>query len=56
MQEVKALERLSSRAEKQRVFKDLLRQWHPDKNPERVEVATAVFQLLQNEKRRVLNS
>jgi len=25
----------------------LLREWHPDKNPERVEVATAVFQFLQ---------
>lgn len=28
----------------------LLREWHPDKNPERVEVATAVFQFLQKGK------
>jgi len=31
-------------------FRALLRQWHPDKNPSRVEVATAVFQFLQKGK------
>jgi len=31
-------------------FRALLRQWHPDKNPGRVEVATAVFQFLQKGK------
>lgn len=31
-------------------FRALLRKWHPDKNPERVEVATAVFQFLQKGK------
>jgi len=28
-------------------WRALLREWHPDKNPERVELATAVFQFLQ---------
>lgn len=31
-------------------FRALLRKWHPDKNPERTEVATAVFQFLQKGK------
>lgn len=31
-------------------FRALLREWHPDKNPDRVEVATAVFQFLQKGK------
>lgn len=30
-----------------KMFKKLLREWHPDKNSERVELATAVFQMLQ---------
>lgn len=33
-----------------REWRTLLRQWHPDKNPDRVEVATAVFQFLQKAK------
>eukprot|EP00401_Gymnodinium_catenatum_P020917 CAMPEP_0117600122 /NCGR_PEP_ID=MMETSP0784-20121206/76309_1 /TAXON_ID=39447 /ORGANISM="" /LENGTH=84 /DNA_ID=CAMNT_0005402713 /DNA_START=131 /DNA_END=382 /DNA_ORIENTATION=+ len=31
-------------------WRALLRQWHPDKNPDSVEVATAVFQFLQKGK------
>lgn len=31
-------------------WRALLRRWHPDKNPERQEVATAVFQFLQKGK------
>lgn len=31
-------------------WRALLRHWHPDKNPDRVEVATAVFQFLQKGK------
>jgi len=31
-------------------WRALLRKWHPDKNPDRVEVATAVFQFLQKGK------
>eukprot|EP00931_Biecheleriopsis_adriatica_P118286 TRINITY_DN93723_c0_g1_i1.p1 TRINITY_DN93723_c0_g1~~TRINITY_DN93723_c0_g1_i1.p1 ORF type:complete len:284 (-),score=93.88 TRINITY_DN93723_c0_g1_i1:8-859(-) len=33
-----------------KAWRALLREWHPDKNPERVEVATAVFQFLQKGK------
>merc|ERR1712217_805282 len=28
-------------------WRALLRAWHPDKNPDKVEIATAVFQFLQ---------
>mmetsp|Transcript_139215 Transcript_139215/g.259637 ORF Transcript_139215/g.259637 Transcript_139215/m.259637 type:complete len:381 (-) Transcript_139215:106-1248(-) len=31
-------------------WRELLRQWHPDKNADRAEVATAVFQFLQKAK------
>lgn len=31
-------------------YRSLLREWHPDKNPDRVELATAVFQFLQKGK------
>lgn len=31
-------------------WRALLRKWHPDKNPDRVEVATTVFQFLQRGK------
>lgn len=31
-------------------YRKLLREWHPDKNPDRKEVATAVFQFLQKGK------
>merc|ERR1712039_207004 len=31
-------------------FRALLRQWHPDKNPDKIEVATTVFQFLQKGK------
>lgn len=31
-------------------FRALLRQWHPDKNPEKKDLATAVFQFLQKGK------
>jgi len=55
MQQLKALQRLATKEEKQRAFKDLLRAWHPDKNPQSVEVATAVFQRLQAERKRVLS-
>eukprot|EP00930_Biecheleria_cincta_P067627 TRINITY_DN5433_c0_g1_i1.p1 TRINITY_DN5433_c0_g1~~TRINITY_DN5433_c0_g1_i1.p1 ORF type:complete len:615 (-),score=132.33 TRINITY_DN5433_c0_g1_i1:67-1911(-) len=37
-------------------FKELLRAWHPDKNPKSPEVATVVFQMLQSEQGRVLDS
>lgn len=39
-----------SREAREKGFKDLLRVWHPDKNPENPEVATVVFQMLQAER------
>lgn len=36
--------------ERMKEYRQLLRQWHPDKNPDKVEVATAVFQFLQKAK------
>lgn len=41
---------LPDKESRQKAFKDLLRAWHPDKNPSNSEVATAVFQRIQSEK------
>eukprot|EP00927_Polykrikos_kofoidii_P019590 TRINITY_DN19177_c0_g1_i1.p1 TRINITY_DN19177_c0_g1~~TRINITY_DN19177_c0_g1_i1.p1 ORF type:complete len:466 (+),score=90.29 TRINITY_DN19177_c0_g1_i1:122-1519(+) len=54
MHELNAVRQLATKKERQKAFKDLLRAWHPDKNPKNVEVATAVFQRLQAERSRVL--
>jgi len=53
MEALKNLTKLQSIEPKEQRAKEwrlLLRNWHPDKNPERVEVATAVFQFLQKGK------
>lgn len=53
MEALKVLTKLQGEASKEQRAKDyrlLLRKWHPDKNPDRVEVATAVFQFLQKGK------
>lgn len=42
------IKRIPSSPERKSLFKNLLREWHPDKNADRLEVATAVFQLLQS--------
>jgi len=42
------------RDEQRKASKELLVQWHPDKNPERGEEATRVFQWLQNRRKEVL--
>jgi len=55
MQQLKALQNLPTKEERHRGFKDLLRAWHPDKNPQNVEVATAVFQRLQAERKKALS-
>jgi len=46
-----ALQKLEDVEQRDREFRALLRRWHPDKNPERAELATAVFQFLQKGKR-----
>lgn len=44
------IKEIGSKEERQKEFRSLLRAWHPDKNPENVEVATIVFQFLQKGK------
>lgn len=44
------LRKMTDREARIKEWRNMLRQWHPDKNPDRVEVATAVFQFLQKGK------
>mmetsp|Transcript_33866 Transcript_33866/g.79183 ORF Transcript_33866/g.79183 Transcript_33866/m.79183 type:complete len:333 (-) Transcript_33866:77-1075(-) len=44
------LKEVESKDQRMKEWRTLLREWHPDKNPDRVEVATAVFQFLQKGK------
>mmetsp|Transcript_149236 Transcript_149236/g.278314 ORF Transcript_149236/g.278314 Transcript_149236/m.278314 type:complete len:512 (+) Transcript_149236:88-1623(+) len=46
--------RTSSEADRRAFVKRLLVKWHPDRNPESIETATAVFQYIQQEKERLL--
>uniref|UniRef100_A0A7S4V8R4 RanBP2-type domain-containing protein n=1 Tax=Alexandrium monilatum TaxID=311494 RepID=A0A7S4V8R4_9DINO len=50
LEELMKLRSLETKEARMTEFRALLRKWHPDKNPERVEVATAVFQFLQKGK------
>lgn len=54
MRQLLSLKQNPSREARQKGFKELLRVWHPDKNPESCEVATAVFQMIQAERSRIL--
>ncbi|CAE7208293.1 unnamed protein product [Symbiodinium natans] len=53
MRQLIILRQHPSKEARQKGFKDLLRMWHPDKNPGSPEVATAVFQMIQAERGRV---
>jgi len=44
------LTKIEPKEQRAKDFRNLLREWHPDKNPERMEMATAVFQFLQKGK------
>jgi len=44
------LQSIEPKEQRMRAYRELLRQWHPDKNPDKVVVATAVFQFLQKAK------
>lgn len=44
------LKNVEPKEQRAKDFRLLLREWHPDKNPERPEMATAVFQFLQKGK------
>jgi len=50
LKELLELKKIQDASERNKQFRALLRAWHPDKNPERSEVATAVFQFLQKGK------
>jgi len=50
LQKLMDLKDIESKDTKIKEWRKLLRQWHPDKNPEKKEVATAVFQFLQKGK------
>eukprot|EP00440_Ansanella_granifera_P005493 gb/GFBE01005967.1/.p1 GENE.gb/GFBE01005967.1/~~gb/GFBE01005967.1/.p1 ORF type:complete len:190 (+),score=23.45 gb/GFBE01005967.1/:1-570(+) len=43
-----------SEADQKAVVKKLLVKWHPDRNPESTEMATAMFQYIQQEKEQML--
>lgn len=44
------LQKIEPKEERAKQFRALLRDWHPDKNPEKKDMATAVFQFLQKGK------
>lgn len=44
------MKNVEPKEERAKQFRLLLREWHPDKNPERLDMATAVFQFLQKGK------
>lgn len=46
--------KLSSRDNQKAKVKELLFKWHPDKNPERIELATKLFQFVQKQRELVL--
>lgn len=50
LQKLTKLQSVEPREARMKEWRSLLRQWHPDKNPDKVEVATAVFQFLQKGK------
>mmetsp|Transcript_85471 Transcript_85471/g.148953 ORF Transcript_85471/g.148953 Transcript_85471/m.148953 type:complete len:218 (-) Transcript_85471:306-959(-) len=50
LEHLKKLQGVEPKELRTKEFRALLRNWHPDKNPENVEVATAIFQFLQKGK------
>lgn len=53
MRQLIMLKQNPSKEARHKGFKELLRMWHPDKNPGSAEVATTVFQMIQAERGRV---
>merc|ERR1712217_608183 len=51
LEQLQKINAVESREERFKQWRALLRRWHPDKNLDRAEVATAVFQFLQKGKR-----
>lgn len=56
MKELEAVRLMRKGKDREKGFKDLLRAWHPDKNLDNSEIATAVFQRLQSERARVIGN
>lgn len=50
LEKLKSLQGIESKEARAKEWRALLRVWHPDKNPDKKEVATAVFQFLQKGK------
>ncbi|CAJ1442098.1 unnamed protein product [Effrenium voratum] len=44
------LQKVEPKEQRAKEFRNMLRDWHPDKNPEKKDMATAVFQFLQKGK------
>jgi len=53
--QLKRLYTVRNSDERKKQFLKLCFQWHPDKNPVNVEVATKGFQILQEEKNKLLS-
>lgn len=51
LQKLQALQKVEPKEQRAKEWRALLRNWHPDKNPDKVQVATAVFQFLQKGKK-----
>jgi len=51
LQQMENLKKLEPKETRMKEWRSLLRSWHPDKNRDKTEVATAVFQFLQKGKR-----
>merc|ERR1719265_268898 len=51
LEKLMSMNQVEPNEERMKQWRALLRQWHPDKNPEKVEVATELFQFLQKGKR-----
>eukprot|EP00913_Durusdinium_trenchii_P027972 g26227.t1 len=50
LQQLEHLKKVEPKEQRMKEWRSLLRSWHPDKNPDKAEVATAVFQFLQKGK------
>lgn len=50
LEKLRSMQSVEPKEERSKQFRALLREWHPDKNPDKLEVATAVFQFLQKGK------
>jgi len=50
LEKLRSMQSVEPKEERSKQFRALLREWHPDKNPDKSEIATAVFQFLQKGK------